>query len=206
MTPDEIEVALQTAFTHCDAARCPLTDGQKKILLQAMSNQINGNSSQDLLDDQNPLKELTSEELQILSEYVQEIEQQNRSWKTQLLNDWLQEKDSGVVQFIRERYGIQWLNKIEKYHFDEFATEANLKLKVGDRIEVCNGLWEWVQEGTACEPQWFICSVINVEEIVDNDTNYTTCTIRFNDGGEYQIQGVYQWNSYQWRWAAEGRE
>ena len=206
MTPDEIEVALQTAFTHCDAARCPLTDGQKKILLQAMSNQINGNSSQDLLDDQNPLKELTSEELQILSEYVQEIEQQNRSWKTQLLNDWLQEKDSGVVQFIRERYGIQWINKIEKYHFDEFATEANLKLKVGDRIEVCNGLWEWVQEGTACEPQWFICSVINVEEIGDNDRNYTTCTIRFNDGGEYQIQGVYQWNSYQWRWAAEGRE
>jgi hypothetical protein len=201
MTPDEIEVALQAAFTHCDAARCPLTDGQKIILLQALSEQINGNSSQGLSDDVNPLKELSSEEFQIFYQFVIEQEQQNRSWKMQLLNDWLQEKDSGVVQFIRERYGIQWLNKVEKYHFDELQTAANLKLKVGDRIEVCNGLWEWVQSGTVCEPQWFLCTVINIEEIVDNDSKYTTCTIRFNDGVEYQIQGVYQWNSYHWRWA-----
>ncbi len=201
MTPDEIEVALQSAFNRCDAARCPLTDGQKMILLQVVSKQFNENSSQGLLDDVNPLKELNSKELEVFSRYVKEQEQQNRSWKVQLLNDWLQEKDSGVVQFIRKRYGIQWLSRIEKYHFDELSTEASLKLKAGDCIEVCNGLWEWVQEGTPCEPQWFICSVINVEEITDGDTNYTTCTIRFNDGGEYQIQGVYQWNRYHWRWA-----
>ena len=200
MTPDEIEVALQVAFNDCDAARCPLTDGQKIILLQAVNKQINGNSTQEKLKDVNPLKDLTAEELQIFSEFVKQQEQQNRSWKMQLLNDWLQEKDSGVLQFIRERYGIQWLNQIEKYHFDELPTETNLKLKVGDRIEVCNGLWEWVQEGTACEPQWFICSVIGIDEIVDGDSSYTTCTIRFNDGGEYQIQGIFQWNSYQWRW------
>ncbi len=200
MTPDEIEVALQAAFNSCDAARCPLTDGQKMILLQVLSQQINGDSRKGLLNDLNPLKELTSEELQVFSQFVKEQEEQNRSWKVQLLNDWLQEKDSGVVQFIRQNHGIQWLNSVEKHHFDEFVTEANLKLKVGDRIEVCNGLWEWVQSGTPCEPQWFACTVINLEEIVDKDTSYTTCTIRFNDGAEYQIQGIYQWNNYQWRW------
>ncbi|MBE9212465.1 hypothetical protein IQ247_07020 [Plectonema cf. radiosum LEGE 06105] len=201
MTPDEIEVALQEAFNRCDAARCPLTDGQKMILLQVLSKEINGKSSQNLSDDVNPLLELTSEELQIFSEFVKEQEKQNRSWKVELLNDWLQEKDSGIVQFIRERYGIQWLSKVEKYHFDQLGNAELLKLKVGDRIEVCNGLWEWVQEGTSCEPQWFLCTVINLEEVVENDSSYTTCTIRFNDGVEYQIQGIYQWNNYQWRWA-----
>ncbi len=201
MTPDEIEVALQEAFNHCDAARCPLTDGQKIILLQAVSNQVNGNASLGSLEDTNPLKELTSEELQVFSQFVREQEEQNRSWKVQLLNDWLQEKDSGIVQFIRENHGIQWLSRVEKHHFEEFDTEENFKLKVGDRIEVCNGLWEWVQEGTSCAPQWFICSVTNLEEITDGDSSYTTCTIRFNDGAEYQIQGIYQWNSYHWRWA-----
>ncbi|MBV6626509.1 MAG: hypothetical protein KI793_26820 [Rivularia sp. (in: Bacteria)] len=200
MTPDEIEVALQAAFNRCDAARCPLTDGQKNILLQAVSKQVNGNASKTLSNDENPLKQLTYEELKLFSEFVKEQEQQNRSWKIQLLNDWLQEIDSGVVQFIRDRYGVEWLNKVEKHHFDELDTPTNLKLKIGDRIEVCNGLWEWVQEGTACEPQWFLCTVINIEEIFDGNT-YTTCTIRFNDGAEYQIQGIYQWNSYQWRWA-----
>ncbi|NJL80167.1 MAG: hypothetical protein HC836_00815 [Richelia sp. RM2_1_2] len=200
MTPDEIEVALQEAFNRCDAARCPLTDGQKMILLQVLSNEINGNSSQGLSKDVNPLLELTSEELQIFSEFVKEQEKQNRFWKVELLNDWLQEKDSGVVQFIRERYGIQWLSKVEKYHFDQLGNTELLKLKIGDRIEVCNGLWEWVQEGTSCEPEWFVCTVISLEEIVEGDNSYTTCTIRFNDGAEYQIQGIYQWNSYQWRW------
>ncbi len=199
MTPDEIELALQAAFNRCDAARCPLTDGQKMILLQVLSNQIDGNSSQ-ISDDVNPLQELTNEELQIFSEFVKQHEEQNCSWKVELLNDWLQEKDSGVVQFIRERYGIQWLNRVEKYHFDELGKEESLKLKVGDRIEVCNGLWEWVQEGTSCAPQWFLCIVVSLEEVV-GDTNYTTCTIRFDSGAEYQIQGIYQWNSYQWRWA-----
>ena len=201
MTPDEIEIALQAAFNRCDTARCPLTDGQKIILLEVISKEINGNSSQGEPDDVNPLKELTFEELQIFNQFVKEQEQLNRSWKVQLLNDWLQEKDSGVVQFIREHYGIQWLSRVENYHFDELGTEENLKLKVGDRIEVCNGLWEWVQEGTSCAPQWFLCSVIHLEEIADGDTCYTTCTIRFNNGAEYQIQGIYQWNRYHWHWA-----
>lgn len=200
MTPDEIEVALQAAFNGCDAARCPLTDGQKMILLQILRSQINGNFSKGESDDVNPLKELTAEELEIFSEFVKELEQQNRCWKVELLNDWLQEKDSGVVQFIRERYGIQWLTRVEKYHFEELDNEEILKLKVGDRIEVCNGLWEWVQEGTPCTPEWFPCTVISLEEIVDGDTSYTSCTIRFDNGAQYQIQGVYQWNRYHWRW------
>lgn len=199
MTPDEIEVALQTAFNHCDVARCPLTDGQKMILLEVVSKEIKGDSIHGVSDDVNPLKDLTSEELQIFSEFVKEQEQKNISWKVKLLNDWLQEKDSGIVQFIRERYGVQWLSRVEKYHFDELENEKNLQIKIGDRIEVCNGLWEWVQEGTPCTPQWFLCTVIRLEEIVDGDTSYTTCTISFNNGAEYQIQGIYQWNRYHWR-------
>ena len=89
MTPDEIEVALQSAFNRCDAARCPLTDGQKIILLEVISKEIKGNSSQGGSDDVNPLQELTSEELQIFSQFVREQEQQNTNWKVQLLNDWL---------------------------------------------------------------------------------------------------------------------
>lgn len=200
MTPDEIEIALQAAFNCCDAARCPLTDGQKIILLEVISKEIKGNSSSISLNDVNPLKELSFDELEIFSQFVKEQEEKNISWKVQLLNDWLQEKDSGVVQFIRENYGIQWLSRVEKYHFDEFENKETLKLKVGDRIEVCNGLWEWVQEGTCCTPQWFRCTVTVLEETVDGDNCYTICTIRFNNGAEYQIQGIYQWNRYHWRW------
>ncbi|HEY9646662.1 MAG TPA: hypothetical protein V6C88_09845, partial [Chroococcidiopsis sp.] len=26
------------------------------------------------------------------------------------------------------------------------------------------------------------------------------CTVRFDNGMEYEIQGVYEWNRYNWRW------
>ncbi len=205
MTPAEIKVALQAALNRCEAANCPLTDVQKQILLQVIeelmpSELSNGTQS----NNANPLDELTADQRSRFLEFVKEQEQQNRPWKIQLLNDWLQERDSGQVQFIRDSYGTQWLNSIKPIHLEQYADDGEaLKLKIGDRIEVSNGLWEWVQETGPCSREWFTCTVINVSEISEGDYASTNCLIRFYNGAEYEIQGMYQWNRYNWRWAQE---
>jgi hypothetical protein len=200
MTTDEIEAALQAAFNSCDAASCPLTDMQKQILLQVVE-QIQGNSKFVKLDIPNPLDELTSEELEAFLEFVKTEEQQNRTWKVQLLNDWLHNNDSGAVQFIRQSYGLQWLNRVESCHFDKYSYfEDALKLRVGDRIEVSNALWEWVRDDGPCKREWFPCMVLQVDEISDGDDSSTNCVVRFYNGSEYEIQGIYEWNRYNWRW------
>ncbi|MEH2447599.1 MAG: hypothetical protein V7K18_18015 [Nostoc sp.] len=199
MTPDEIEAAMLAAFNDCDAASCPLTDTQKQILLQVVE-QIQGNTS-GASGIPNPLDELNPEELEVFLQFVKDEEQLNRTWKVQLLNDWLLQNDSGTVQFIRQRYGLQWLNRVESYHFDKYSYfEDALKLRVGDRIEVSNALWEWVQEDGPCKPEWFPCMVIKVEEISNGDDSSTNCVVRFFNGAEYEIQGMYEWNRYNWRW------
>lgn len=197
MSPDEIKVALQTAFYRCDVASCPLSDTQKEILLQVLE-QMKG-SHPIVSDIANPLDELTQEELQAFFKFVKAQEEQNYSWKAQLLNDWLQENDSGAVQFIRDRYGLQWLNRIEPHHFEKYSAQDVLKIKVGDRIEVCNALWEWVQENSPCPPEWYPCIVIKVNEISNGNDSCTSCIIRFNNGSEFEIQGMYEWNRFNWR-------
>ncbi|MCC5609626.1 hypothetical protein LC612_23320 [Nostoc sp. CHAB 5834] len=200
MTPDEIEASMLAAFNDCDAASCPLTDTQKEILLQVVE-LIQGNSTSRASTIANPLDELTPEELEAFLQFVKDEEQCNRTWKVQLLNDWLQQNDSGTVQFIRQRYGLQWLNRVESYHFDKYSYfEDALKLRVGDRIEVSNALWEWVQEDGPCKREWFPCIVIKVDEISENDDSFTNCIVRFYNGAEYEIQGIYEWNRYNWRW------
>ncbi|MBH8551923.1 hypothetical protein I8751_05925 [Nostocaceae cyanobacterium CENA357] len=200
MTPDEIETALQAAFNSCDAASCPLTDIQKQILLQVVE-QIQGNSKSRTSDVANPLDDLTPEELEIFLQFVKTQEQQNRTWKVQLLNDWLHDNDSGEVKFIRQRYGLQWLNRLQSCHFDKYSYfEDALKLRVGDRIEVSNAMWEWVQENGPCKREWFGCIVLEVNEINNGDDSSTNCTVRFYSGAEYEIQGIYEWNRYNWRW------
>jgi len=198
MSPDEIEVALQAAFYRCDAASCRLTDTQKEILLQVVE-KIQGSSNPSLSDIDNPLDELTFEELQAFLQFVKAQEEQNCSWKTQLLNDWLHENDSGSVQFIRQHYGLQWLSRVETYHVDQYSLENTPKIRIGDRIEVCNALWEWVQENGPCQPEWFLCTVIRVDEISNGNDSSTNCIIRFQSGAEYEIQGFYEWNQYNWR-------
>ncbi len=197
MSPEEIEVALLTVFDRCDAASCPLTDTQKEILLQAFL-AIKG-SNPSVSDIDNPLDELSAEELQAFLQFFEAQSSQNSLWKAQLLNDWLHENDSGKVQFIRKRYGLQWLSRVETYHFDKYSVKNALKLRVGDRIEVCNALWEWVQENGPCQPEWFSCIVIQVDELSSSDRS-TNCIIRFLTGVEYEIQGIYEWNQYNWRW------
>ncbi|MDB9372819.1 hypothetical protein [Nodularia sphaerocarpa] len=200
MTPDEIETALQAAFNSCNAASCPLTDMQKQILLRVIW-QIQGDSNSNISNVANPLDELSPEELAAFLQFVKSKEQENRTWKVQLLNDWLHENDSGNVQFIRQRYGLPWLNRVESHHFDKYSdVEDALKLRVGDRIEISNGLWEWVQDDGPCKREWFPCIVLQIDQIHDGDNLPPNCVVRLYNGSEYEIQGIYQWNRYNWRW------
>lgn len=193
MTPADLEAAFNAAFSRCDRSFCPLSEEQKQIMLQVAEELLGQKAlTNNNLPSNNPLDELSPEQRQSFWQYIQVQEQQNRSWKAQLLNDWLQERDSGEMQFIRELYGFAWLNRIKPVHIAKYAEEV-LKLKIGDRIEVSNGLWEWVQETGPCSREWFPCTVIAV-----NEPN--SCQIRFINGAEYQIQGIYNWNRYNWRW------
>jgi hypothetical protein len=212
MTQAEIEAVLQLAFIQCEAASCPLTEQQKQILLQvvtesvareALSSSANGDEQSEI---DNPLDELTPEQRQALLKFVKEQEKRALPWKIKLLNDWLHDRNSGEVQFIRDRYGPQWLNRVKPVHlaryFEAETPSDGLRLKVGDRIEVSNGLWEWVQEDGPCSREWFPCTVINISQKSDSDGSYYNCIIRFDNGTEYEIQGIYQWNRYNWRWAS----
>lgn len=209
MTPTEVESALIAAFAQCDAALCSLTQKQKEILLQAIAlafapSQGSKNSTgSDEAENFNPLDELTSEERRSLLEFVQVQEKENRTWTIELLNDWVLNRDSGAVQFIRDRYGFGWLSRIKPIHLAEYYEAENdeaLKIKVGSRIEVSNSLWEWVQETGPCTREWFPCTVIGIYETDENDGSSINCLIRFDNGTEYEIQGIYEWNSYNWRW------
>lgn len=210
MTPAEIEAVLQAAFIQCEAVLCPLTEQQKQILLQvltdaavhaSLSSSTTGNEESETA---NPLDELTQEQRQALLQFVKEQERRGFPWKIKLLNDWLHNRYSDSVQFIRDIYGPQWLNRVKPKHLAEYfeaETSSNsLKLKVGDRIEVSNGLWEWVQDDGPCSREWFPCTVVHLSQVSDRDGSYHNCIIRFDNGAEYEIQGIYQWNRYYWRW------
>jgi len=212
MTPTEIEAVLQAAFIQCETSLCPLSDQQKQILLQVVTESVTraallaSAKEDDDEDAANPLDELTAEQRQALLQFVKEQEKLDRPWKIKLLNDWLHNRESGSVQFIRENYGPQWLNCVKPKHLAQyFAAELSsdhLKLRVGDRIEVSNGLWEWVQENGPCTREWFACTVVRISQHSDSDGSYYNCTIRFDNGSEYEIPGIYQWNRYNWRWPA----
>lgn len=198
MTPDEIQAALQVAFQQCERANVALTPQQQQILRQALGLQEK---------EENPLSQLTAEERLAFLGFVQEEETQKRSWKTTLFNDWLQGRNSGKVQFIRDRYGMQWLEQVQAIHLTDYLHELEdeslCPLKVGDRIEVCNGLWEWVQDSGPCRREWFPCRVIGVQIANDSEDGvraHASCVVRFDSGVEYEIQGIYEWNRPNWRW------
>jgi hypothetical protein len=235
MTPAEIEAALRVAFEACEAEGYPLTVEQQSLLLQLVARQLeNGeispalrpkassaNEPEEILD--NPLDALTADQRQAFLNYVRETQENGRSWKAQLLNDWLRGDDSGPVQFVRDQFGLNWLERVRPVHLAAYA-ESALRLKVGDRIEVANSLWEWVQDDGPCSREWFPCIVIAVNESAihesangeaatseaatasspeASETRWASCCVRFDNGMEYEIQGVYEWNRYNWRWAAE---
>lgn len=199
MTQAEIEAVLQAAFRQCETVGCPLDEQQKSILSQTLENRLRHPAPPP--PEVNPLDRLTSEQRQALFRFVQQQEQQNVSWKVILLNDWLQGRTSGEVQFIRDVYGVQWLESITPAHLAEYEEEV-LQLKVGDRIEVSNGLWEWVQETGPCRREWIPCVIVGITHSASDLGNASTkCTVRFDNGSEYEIQSVYDWNRPNWRWA-----
>jgi hypothetical protein len=210
MTPSEIEAVLQVAFIRCEAELDPLTERQKEIVLQVVAeatayHSLRASANRDRAETTaNPLDELTPEQRQALLEYVKDSEQRDRPWKIKLLNDWLHERDSGAIQFLREEYGPQWLNRVKPVHLEQYLAEnpdlEGLKLKVGDRVEVSNALWEWVQDDGPCSREWFPCTVVQMTRESDTDCTYQNCIVRFDNGAEYEIQGVYQWNRPYWRW------
>ncbi len=224
MTPSEINALLHVAFSQCEALGHPLEAMQQQIIREAMQQQMqSGAATATSVDanvgsmtqpptapapcDTNPLDVLTSDERRALLQFIRVQNRHHQSWKTQLLDDWLHGRESGAVQFIRERYGPQWLDQIEPYHLEKYSDEAAMMLAVGDRIEVSNSLWEWVQEDGPCQREWIPCQVMNIVEQSDDTrtgsaaySRYTTCTVRFESGIEYNIQGMYEWNRYNWRW------
>ena len=113
MTQAEIEAFLQLAFIQCEAVSCPLTDQQKQILLQVVTESVARESLVSSANDEqdseiaNPLDELTPEQRQALLQFVKEQDKQDRPWKIKLLNDWLHNRNSGTMQFIRDQYGPQ---------------------------------------------------------------------------------------------------
>ncbi|MDY6936280.1 MAG: hypothetical protein SWY16_01330 [Cyanobacteriota bacterium] len=205
MTPAELEAVLQAAFRACSAAGYSLSARQKQIVIEVVR------QLSDRLDEQtstlNPLDELDSQQRQALLGFVKAQEREHRLWKATLFDDWLQGRDSGAVQFIRDAYGMEWLARVETHHLVAYEDEldgAFFTLQVGDRLEVSNRLWVWVQNDAPQMQEWLSCTAVGLEEVNDGENSYTNCTVRFDNGAEYEIQGVYQWNRYNWRWAREG--
>lgn len=205
MTQDELNAILEAAFEQCDAAGLPLVGEQKAILRQVMVDLRSPHNSSAIapVGDSNPLDQLTPTERQILLQFIREQTLQNRSWKAQLLNDWLENRDSGALQFIRQQYGPLWLESIDPSHLAAYLEDTTMPLQVGDRIQVSNNLWEWTQDDGPCAREWFICTIIRLGSTPDNRTPASSCTVRFENGMEYEIQGIYEWNRYNWRWLSE---
>jgi len=203
MTKAEIEAALKAAFSQCDSTGCTLSDQQQQILLK-VAEVLTQDLCESLSENTrvtNPLDELSSEQRQALLQFVGEFDQDNDSWKTQILNDWLHGRDSGSVQFIRDRYGLQWLATIQPAHLAAYDQNASVvKVKVGDRLEVSSGLWEWVPTTDVDQDEWLSCTVIRVFETSDSERAALNCTVRLSNGLEYDINGMYDWNRFYWRW------
>jgi hypothetical protein len=194
----EIETLLKAAFLQCEGDLCPLSEQQKEILLQAFLNT-------EVFSAGNPLDDLPLEEREILLQFIGDRERENLSWKGTILNDWLNDRPSEKVQFIRDRYGLSWLNRVQPIHWQEYLQQVSLtreKLQIGDAIEVSNGLWEWVREDIPDSREWYPCQVICVTD--DQGEEPASCVARFETGEEYEIPGIYQWNRVNWRFRSPG--
>ena len=179
MSESELDILLQKAFEQCERLGYPLNAEQQEILRLTLYQETRTN----------PLAQLPPEQRQAILQSAQ-----NQSdWKTSLLNDWLQNRDSGTMQFIRDQYGLAWLNSVLPEDLAAYR-DQDTQLNIGDRIEVSNTLWEWVQDN---HREWYACTVIGCTQAENSQD--ICCTIRFDNGQEYQIQGVYDWNRSNWR-------
>lgn len=198
----KIQSALETIISRCQQAQTPVSDQQKEIIESVLIETFS-ESIAEFPNEENPLDEMSPEQREALLEFI--IEQEERPWKTQILNDWLQGRNSGKMQFLREDYGPQWLNRVKPYHIAQYLEKTDrareVPLKIGDRIEVSNLLWEWVQDDNPDTQDWYPCTVVSLSQGEYNGHPYQNCTIRFDNGSELEIPGIYQWNRYNWRFA-----
>lgn len=204
MEYQQIQSVLETIYNRCEQGKISLSNEQKEIIESVLIETLTETQAQ-LPNEENPLDELTPEQRDVLLEFI--VEQGQHPWKARILNDWLQGQDSGKVQFLRENYGPQWLNRVQPYHVAQYLEQSDraqeLELNIGDRIEVSNLIWEWVQDDPDNQ-DWYPCTIVSFSEGEYQGHRYQNCTIRFDNGAEWEIPGIYQWNRYYWRLAQNG--
>jgi hypothetical protein len=205
MSGNEIKLALQqvlqAAFRQCEAANVPLTEMQRQIVQQVSQTLLlKAVAAPEAMNSDNPLDALTTMQREALLAYIQECEYNAQDWKLTLLNDWLQGRSSGPVQFLRDFYGFDWMNQIQPHHLDAYQERPESSLQVGDRIEVSSRLWEWLPEASDEEPEWIPCLVTSLTEVTEADVAYLNGVVEFENGLALEISGLNDWNQSNWRW------
>ena len=195
-----LQQALEAAFRQCGTAGMALNDVQRQILQQVTQTVLlKALSNPDIADsDENPLELLTEEQRQTLLDFVVECDRTAQDWKTVLFNDWLQGRESGQVQFLRDRYGFEWINRVQRQNIAAYTQTDEPELRMGDRIEVSSRLWEWIPEDLGEEPEWLPCTVVNLTQLDDIEITLNG-TVQFENGVELEIQGLNDWNKNNWR-------
>jgi hypothetical protein len=196
-----LEQALEAAFRQCATAGMALNDVQRQILQQVTQTVLlKALTSPDAIDpEENPLDALTENQRQTLLDFVAECDRTTQNWKTILFNDWLQGRDSGPVQFLRDRYGFDWINRVQRQDINAYTEAEEQGLKIGDRLEVSSRLWEWIPEDLGEEPEWLPCVLVNLTPPNDLETTLNG-RVQFENGVELEIQGLNDWNKSNWRY------
>ncbi len=195
--------ALRSAFRQCQVMGLPLTEVQQQVIQQVTQTLLLASQSDPSLMTEpeiNPLAELTADQRQLLLDYVEQCDRLNQDWKATLLNDWLQGRASGSVQFLRDRFGITWVNQIQPKHLATYSDNPAAQIQVGDRIELSSRLWEWIPDEADQNPEWAIATVISVSQTQDGEAMQLNCIVRFETGLELELSGLNDWNQHNWRW------
>jgi multidrug efflux pump subunit AcrA (membrane-fusion protein) len=196
-----LEQALEAAFRQCGTAGMALNDVQRQILQQVTQTVlIKALTNPDAIEPgENPLDALTEDQRQTVLDFIAECDRTTQDWKTVLFNDWLQGRDSGPVQFLRDRYGFDWINRVQRQNIAAYIEDDEQALRVGDRLEVSSRLWEWIPEDLGEEPEWLPCVLVNLTPPNDLETTLNG-TVQFENGVEIEIQGLNDWNKSNWRY------
>jgi hypothetical protein len=195
-----LEQALEAAFRQCGTAGMALNDVQRQILQQVTQTVLlKALSNPDTIDsEENPLEALTADQREILLSFIEQCDRTAQDWKTVLFNDWLQGQDSGQVQFLRDRYGLDWINRVQPQDIAAYIETDEQELRIGDRLEVSSRLWEWIPEDLGEEPEWLPCTLVHLTQPEGPETTLNG-TVQFENGVELEIQGLNDWNKSNWR-------
>jgi hypothetical protein len=195
-----LEQALEAAFRQCGTAGMALNDVQRQILQQVTQTVLlKALTNPDAIDsEENPLKALTADQRETLLSFIEQCDRTTQDWKTVLFNDWLQGRDSGSVQFLRDRYGFDWINRVQRQDIAAYIETDEPELRIGDRLEVSSRLWEWIPEDLGEEPEWLPCTLVHLTQPEDPETTLNG-TVQFENGVELEVQGLNDWNKSNWR-------